>query len=299
MKRKARWRMAGLVVMLAMLCACAAPAEPTPAPLPDPIIAEQPPIPQGEVNLEETDELVVWSTNNALENAVDKFKEKYPEIKVEVHIFGDGDRSFQSYVAGTANLRSTPDVVCFNPLLFADWCDLEEISNMPQDVQQFLDTGVLLDLTPIIEQDETFDKSHYFEPILDAGNYRGGQYLIPFEVYFYCFLNANQDLLDEVGYKPENVLNAVSFLKELSRIHPELEKNENYKTMFMISSGLQLKSPIKEMLQLTNMEMIDYKEGIILPEEEQFRDYCAALKEFLYGETEAKIFETNYENYIE
>ncbi len=275
MRRKARWRMAGLVVMLAMLCACTTPAEPTEPPTAiEPLVVQQEPIPQPEISLEETDELNLYITNGYLRSAAKEFQELHPEIKVRVDLVSTDE--LLGYLSGKVNLNYTPDILSMEPCYF----NMERGEGYYHDVQKAIDDGWLLDLQRLMDLDETFDQENYIEGAMKSGQYRGGQYLLPFSVLQYYYLVSDQNQLDAIGYQAENVTDSISLLEELTRVKPAAVECGNYQGMI---TGLDsCRSTIDQFFRYTGVKLIDTETGTILPDPNQFHRLCRAIKAFYY-----------------
>ncbi len=264
-------------LMLAMLCACTTPAEPTEPPTEiEPLVVQQEPIPQPEISLEETDELIIYTANGMFKSAVKEFQELHPEINVRFEFVSTED--VIAYLSGERKLKFTPDILSIEPPTFTT--DSKE--GYYQDVQKVIDDGCLLNLQPLMEQDETFDSENYIKGALESGQYRNGQYLLPFSVIQYYYLISDQKQLDEIGYRSENVIDSTTFLEELARVRPAAYEKGNYQGMISEFGGSR--SAVDQIFQYTGLKLIDTDTGTILPEPEKLYRLCRAIKTFYYGD---------------
>jgi len=96
------------------------------------------------------------------QQVIDAFYEKHPDIEVEV-INIPGVAAYREKLFTMIAGGSPPDVMMLSDDGF----------------REFVSRGILMDLTPFIEQDASFDRSQYFEATFQAFEYDGHLYGIP------------------------------------------------------------------------------------------------------------------------
>lgn len=106
-----------------------------------------------------------------------------------------------------------PDVIIDDGTLTRDY-------NM--DVRKMMMAGVFWDMGPSLEADERFDRSDYFEVILDAGMLDGHRYVMPLGFYM-PVLMSTRELLEEHGVDIENCNTLEGLIEESLGA---LERNE-------------------------------------------------------------------------
>ena len=118
-------------------------------------------------------------------NRIKLFKKEYPNINVRLITATRKLEKLQTMIAG----KSAPDIA---------FLQVEE-------VPLFARRGTILDLTPFIEEDTTFDINDYYSPVVKGMQYKGRQFGIP-ENFSPVVLFYNKDLFDEAGvsYPDEN-----------------------------------------------------------------------------------------------
>ncbi|WP_139355000.1 ABC transporter substrate-binding protein, partial [Clostridium acetobutylicum] len=109
--------------------------------------------------------------NYDIEPIVNEFKEKYPNIKLNIVKFSS-DSEYQKYnekILSDTLSGGGPDIIYFDP----------EDTN----ARAFQKSGMLEDLKPYIEKDKDFNKEDYNSKLLNAGMYKGKLTFIPTD---YC-----------------------------------------------------------------------------------------------------------------
>lgn len=117
---------------------------------------------------EPTDELVLYcppSLSSYLVRPQIAFTSLYPEVRLTVRDFAD-DESYQQVLRTELMAGKGPDLV-----LFRDY-DL-------WDVYKMMDAGVLCDLDPFLEADESFALAPFYQRIFNGGYYKEQRLFIP------------------------------------------------------------------------------------------------------------------------
>ncbi|WP_139355003.1 extracellular solute-binding protein, partial [Clostridium acetobutylicum] len=110
--------------------------------------------------------------NYDIEAIVNGFKQKYPNIKLNIVKFnldGGGYEKYNEKILSDTLAGGGPDIIYFNP---------EETN-----ARAFQKSGMLEDLKPYIEKDKDFNKEDYNSKLLNAGMYKGKLTFIPTD---YC-----------------------------------------------------------------------------------------------------------------
>lgn len=132
-----------------------------------------------------------WEVQNGysyqiLEDAIQIFKEKYPNINVE-YISGILKEDYSEWLSEKILSGTAPD------LFFI----------LGEDFNDFAEIGVLKDLTPLIESDKELQKDAFYSSALAYGQYHNIQYALPYE----CapkLMFVNKSILNQEGLEIPN-----------------------------------------------------------------------------------------------
>lgn len=110
-----------------------------------------------------------WNVPNAesykiIDNAIERFETENPGIKV-TYRSGTLKEDYSEWLSQKILMGDEPDVY----VVLAD------------DFVTFSSIGALKNLNKLIEKDESFDKTVFYTTTLQAGEFDGGQYALPFE----------------------------------------------------------------------------------------------------------------------
>lgn len=89
--------------------------------------------------------------------------------------------------------------------------------------------------------------------------------------------------MEALGYRGDEAADAAAFLRELTRLRAGTGGRA------VIAAMKDSCSDLEQLYRMAQPELVDYEAGVALPEEERFRDYCGAVKEFLYGGKEGPL----------
>ncbi|XID94624.1 ABC transporter substrate-binding protein [Paenibacillaceae bacterium WGS1546] len=88
----------------------------------------------------------------------------------------------------------------------------------PGAMETFVDSGMALDLTPYLDEDEGAWRKTFVGNSLDAGTYDGKVYAVPYAAV-YPLLEVNKDIADQAGVTfPDGELNWDDFMQKLETI---------------------------------------------------------------------------------
>lgn len=179
-------------------------------------------------NQESTDRLVVYMTidnEKFLTPALNIFKEKYPEVEVEVVAFAS-----EVISSGNSTSVTTPDefrIRLTTELAAGQGPDLvlAETRDFP-DIYKTMASGVFVDLNQFIESDRQFSMDEYNQAVLDCGVYQGKRYIIPYE-YEVPILVTTQEILDAEGINPADLSTFDGFIKITEKYNEKYKDNPN------------------------------------------------------------------------
>lgn len=116
-----------------------------------------------------------------LEDAIRIFEEENSGVQVE-YVSGIMKEDYSEWLAEQVLSGTAPDVFLL----------------LGEDFNDYAEQGVLMDLDPFMEQDESFDRNGFYSSALSAGRYRQNQYALPYE----CaprLMFVNKTILDREG----------------------------------------------------------------------------------------------------
>ena len=257
MKKVPKRLLVAVLLMTLLLSGCCVQEENTTV---SPEVVAREPIPQGEISLRETDQLVSWSFMD-LPYFVELYEEKYPEIQVE-NVVMDVN-AYQKKLYEGFEEGETPDIIFLQPDLFFQKDDGE--TGYYEDIQQLFDSGKLLNLKRLVEEDAGFEGTECLEAAFAACEYRGGLYGIPASLDGRNFLLSGEETLKRVGYEAEQVEDAASLFRELVRVRPRAREQEGFVSMLDFPGEKKLEC----LFRASQVPLIDYESGTVLPEGEQ------------------------------
>ncbi len=268
-----------VIIFCTLLTAC------TSAETVEPLMVEQKPIEQNQVSFEETGELVIARENGATgdDAIIDLFRREHPEITVRTVYWSEiaGQDSIPQNWTESGAVIEFPDVIQLRDQNTITYTQGGKQDNIIGDVYQLMDSGVLLDLTELVEQDETLDLSAYDSAAMAAGIYRGGRYFLPvsYQGTVGSMVLSMGEQLDQWGFNRESLENMNLLLPELGRVRKETGIEQ---PLVCASYYLEEDQWRAHLLQASGVVLIDRESGIILPEVEKFREFCDSWKSFFY-----------------
>lgn len=262
------------VSLLLPLCACGEAEEPVPSI--EPVVAERKEIPQRELDLTPTDELVVWGYSHSfdLDQVLDGYAAAHPEITIK-RVVSPSIEEYRDLVLGETP-EEAPDVLFIFPELFGN----DEKRYPDWDARRIMDSGKLADLTPLLEENPLPVDTELYRAALEACRYRGGIYLMPWMLKFDSLFLSGQERLEELEFSSEAAESTQGFLREMIRIRPKATELGYDDLLCMPWWKKQ-----ERLFQISDLPLIDWDTGTVFPQGIQpIYDYCGAVKEFFYGQ---------------
>ena len=132
-----------------------------------------------------------WDVANAnryviIDKAIEKFESTHPNVKVHYYS-GIRREDYSEWFSRKLLMGEEPDVFMI----------------LGEDFNQFAEIGIMKDLGPLMEKDEAFQKEAYYSTTLQAGQYDGRQYALPYETVPYLMF-VNKSLLTREGLDVPN-----------------------------------------------------------------------------------------------
>ncbi len=133
-----------------------------------------------------------WDVANAnsyviIDKAIEKFEATHENVKVHYYS-GIRKESYSEWLSRQVLLGKEPDVFMV----------------LGEDFNQFAEIGIMKDLEQLMENDPDFDQNCYYATTLQAGQYGGRQYALPYETVP-ILMFVNKSLLNREGIAvPDN-----------------------------------------------------------------------------------------------
>ena len=122
-----------------------------------------------------------------VEEFIEEFNEKNPDVEVEGHAFGDYDEALEAFQAGVA-AGDPPEAVLLDPT----------------PAVEFADRGIITSLSEFLDEDDEANRDDYVEAFTEMTKLDGEQHAIPLfgttQVLYY-----RHDLFEEEGISPEKL----------------------------------------------------------------------------------------------
>ena len=214
----------------------------------------------------ETDTLVVYTTDMlgvTLVPAVEIFRERYPEVTVDIKKYGDDE--FNTLIRTEIPSGRGPD------LLFSD-------GNTLPDLYKTMSARLFVDLEPFFLNDPDFSFAGYVNGVTDRLLFDGRRYAVPIE-FFAPVVSTSQEALDEAGIPRESLSSYDGFLGALTQYHAVFPEGEPF--VYVIGDPNQ-----KDLLFLYKsfaFQLIDYGECTASADDEKLHALADTVKLF-YGD---------------
>ncbi len=244
------------------------------------------PIPDADVDLQETDELVVYLLDGTIDDLgwfyhfqtymLSEFREFYPDIDLKVEKVPASE--YGSIVATELMAGGGPDIIFPNMM-------------KSSDLYKTMDSGAFLNLEKVMEQDENFRAEDYIDGVLDGARYKGGLYLMPLSLKT-AYLTGSREALDRVGVSETDLTDFWTLMDTAARVTQEQRAagDENYlgflynylwddEPQYRGVSGTDVPSAI-DVFPDTGIPLVDYERKEILPEEENLRRWAEAVSAY-------------------
>jgi multiple sugar transport system substrate-binding protein len=129
-------------------------------------------------------------SNRTLEMAAAKFQRDNPGYRIDIQTYPDQNNNGGDYDTYVKNLNTQ--------ILSGKGPDIISVAGMPFD--NYISRNILVNLSEMIANDESFDMSKYYTNIFDALKYNGNLYVLPTDFAFNVLM-ANQGVLDQESVK--------------------------------------------------------------------------------------------------
>ena len=187
------------------------------------------------------------ATNKKLRMALDRFRQMYPEVEVELIQEDYGDTNL--------DLRDELYEKMAVQFMAGEGPDLFLVDDALMDVEKLVRQGVFADMEPYFQADnfdwepyfqaDNFDWEPYNQAVMDGGVWNGKRFVIPLS-YQFPLLFTTRSALEETGFDVEACGDFQGFLEETTRyMEDETQTRQLFRGKLAISdfvdeSGLAL-----------------------------------------------------------
>ena len=230
---------------------------------------------------EQTDKLVLYRTagnERYLTPAINIFKQKYPQVEVEIVSIPWTD-SYEDYLVRlNAELAAGqgPDVVLLH-------------TSEVRDIYKMMSSRLFVDLNQFISRDGDFNMDDYVKAVLDAGVLQGRRYIMPLQ-YYAPVLMTTQEILDAEGINPADLSTFDGFVKVAGQYNEKYKDNSDFRELM---SGVFIKSKslfhnwqdsrrdinnLEHFFPWSGIDLIDYQTNTVAVDKAQFKKVMDLLK---------------------
>jgi len=242
---------------------------------------------------EQSNKLVVYMTlfnDNILTPALNIFKEKYPDVEIELREFSN-DNNVMAALEEYKAILKTEIAAGKGPDLILGLPDYDV-----HDIYKSMDAGVFLDLNSFIENDDEFNIDNYVKAVLDSGIYKSKRYIMPVE-YSVPILLTTQEILDEEGITPSDLATFDGFIKTLENYNEKYKDNLN-KTIFKKPIFDSINTIVYQVFPWCGIDLINYPENKVDVDTPYFKSFMELIKQWFAnkdysGEDNSGIYTAN------
>lgn len=239
-----------------------------------------PVIHKGSHSVESSNTLKVYITQNnghedtLLSSMISDFKAKYPNIKIDKVTFdsstGAGINQYNQRLLNDTLSGSGPDVL--------------ELDPQNEDIYKLEKSGMLEDMKPFIEKDQSFHREDFNTKVLDVGLFNGKQLLLPVDYYVNGYITSKQLLENNHITLPQNT-NLIDFMNALNPYISTINGDKS-KTLFATPIS------ITDFLANSGVKFIDYQNKKTYFDSADFKDVIDAYKKVYNSSTKESDLES-------
>ena len=193
-----------------------------------------------ELNISKGDTIKVYllSEDRASFALLTRFKNSYMDIKVEEVIF-DNPEELYTRMSSDAFAGEGPDII------FGNGASLERVTKL-------IDSGIFLDLNPVMNEDDTFFIEDYNKEIMDAGVYDNKRLFVPIN-YNVSSIITTKGILDYCGIEG---LDGDENLEEIIKASSNYLNNKDNEDERVFCKSI---TSFTDFLDSCGIEAIDYR----------------------------------------
>lgn len=159
--------------------------------------------------------IAVGSSNPFLEKATEKFESAHPDIDIEIKEY----MAMPKTEGGMGQAASAADMEKFiqtvtTQIMAGKGSDLILTSDLPEN--KLAEKNLLVDYRGLMEKDNSFDKSKYFDNILKSSEIGGGLYAMPFS-FVPDVITGKTDMLKKANVNVEDKTWTWDQFKEIAK----------------------------------------------------------------------------------
>lgn len=184
-----------------------------------------------------TQELTVYIPfgGSDVQMAINNYETTYHIKVTTVDLSGENYLTYSNRVSAELLAGNGPDVI-FPSTLYT------------MNPYKAMSNNLFLDLKPYFDQDTEWKSADYFQPILNAGFYKGKQYIVPMNFSLPVYVSSTPGL-KAIGFDWKTVTDMPSFLRQISAAVPKAQQISGFSQMmnykyfygdFLMQSGLNL-----------------------------------------------------------
>ncbi len=199
----------------------------------------------------------VVSKDMYLDTAVKKFEELHPGLKVNIEEYTSNPLPTSSENNTMVSMKVTPvDIEKYvtavnTQLMSGQGSDILLLDNLPYET--YADKGLLADIGQMMQEDQSFDSSKYYQNVLEAVKYKGNLYGLPTS-FSINMLVADKKLLENSQAEiDDNTWNWDDFVQVAEKI---IQDNPNGEELYAMA-GMDEKGLITSLVEENYSKLVD------------------------------------------
>lgn len=195
---------------------------------------------------------------NQLQDTLDEFQKKYPNIKIKKVLFdGNNIEKYEKTLLSDTLAGKGPDVLYLT-------------SN---DAKKLQKSGMLEDLKTLIDKDKSFNKQDYNNKIINAGMYTGKLTLMPLDYYVNQYVTTKERLNSNgINLKPD--FSEKDFIKSVESGN----LNGSRKLFAAVGADIGDNMGLSDFLAGSGYQFIDYENKKVYFDKPEFKELIEDYK---------------------
>lgn len=181
--------------------------------------------------------------SNQLQETINEFKKKYPDIKLNMVLFDTNNiEKYEKTLLSDTLAGKGPDILYLSS----------------SDAKKLQKSGMLEDLKPLINKDKLFNKKDYNIKIIDAGMYNGKLTLMPLDYYVNQY-TTTKELLASNNIKLDSKFSEKDFMKAIESGSSLINLNGGRKLFAAVGEDEVSNMNLSNFLAGSGYQFIDYE----------------------------------------
>lgn len=200
--------------------------------------------------------------SNQLQDTVNEFQRKHPNIKIEKVLFdADNIEKYEKTLLSDTLAGKGPDVLYLSS----------------SDAKKLEKSEMLEDLKPLMDKDKSFNKEDYNTKVIDAGMYNGKLTLMPLDYYVNQY-TSTKELLNSNNIKLKPNYSEKDFIKAIAGSTSTTNLSGGRKLFVAVGTDDVDNMNLSNFLAGSGFEFIDYENKKVYFDRSQFKELIEDYK---------------------